>query len=133
AGVKATASCPPSITMDSYPGALSQVLTNLIVNAVVHAYDDGATPGDIAITVAATADRHVRLEVADHGVGMDAEQLGRIFEAFYSTRRDRGGSGLGLHIVETLVAGPLGGRVTVDSQPGRGTRFVVTLPLTAGD
>lgn len=128
-GVKVNLSCPPDITMDSYPGALSQVLTNLIVNALVHAYDDGAVSGDIDVTATLDGDSDVVITVADHGAGMGPEQLQRIFEAFYSTRRDRGGSGLGLHIVETLASGPLGGGVDVRSTPGRGATFTVTLPL----
>lgn len=132
-GVTVGLSCPPDIAMDSFPGALSQVMTNLIVNALVHAYDDGATPGVIDIAAAPAADERVAIAVTDHGVGMSAEQLARVFEPFYSTRRDRGGSGLGLHIVQTLATGPLGGRVEVASQPGAGTAFTVTLPRTAPD
>jgi PAS domain S-box-containing protein len=130
-GVTVNLTCPDNIVMDSFPGALSQVLTNLVVNALVHAYDEGERSGAIDVTAAPDGEEFVVIEVADHGVGMDKEHSGRIFEAFFSTRRDRGGSGLGLHIVETLVTGPLGGKVGVESAPGVGTTFRVALPRRA--
>lgn len=132
--VRVTVDCEPDIVMDSFPGALSQVLTNLIVNGVVHAFDDGSVDGSILIAakrLPGDGAAMVEIQVADDGVGMDGAQMERIFEAFYSTRRDRGGTGLGLHIVETLATGPLGGRVEATSSPGRGTRFFLTLPLVA--
>lgn len=132
-GLKVNVSCPADVAMDSYPGALSQVVTNLIVNAAVHAYDDGAVSGDIDVSVALEGDDGVLLAVTDYGAGMNQEQLERIFEAFYSTRRDSGGSGLGLHIVETLATGPLGGKVGVESKLGHGATFRVSLPRRAPD
>ncbi|MGI5221665.1 sensor histidine kinase [Nocardia sp. CA-290969] len=107
---------------------LRQVLANLLNNALVH------TPPDAAVTVRLTprADE-VLLEVADTGPGMVREQAERVFERFYrvddSRSRGSGGSGLGLSIVQALVAAH-GGTVEVDSVPGRGTTFMVRLPRT---
>ncbi|WP_448205913.1 sensor histidine kinase [Azospirillum sp. sgz302134] len=127
---RVTLDCPDGITMDSYPGALSQVVSNLVINALVHAFKpEGA--GTIAITVRRDGLASVVLDFADDGEGIPPENLERIFEPFFTTRRTEGGSGLGLHIVYNIVVGTLGGRISVDSQPGRGCRFTIALPLTA--
>lgn len=122
--------CPEDLTMDSYPGALGQVLTNLVVNAIVHAYGDGAS-GTIRIIVQPDGLDRVRLDFIDDGAGIAPENLSKVFEPFFTTRRGQGGSGLGLHIVSNTVTGPLGGTVQVQSWPGRGTRFTLVLPREA--
>jgi len=73
----------------------------------------------------------VRLTYADDGRGVPEEHRTRIFDPFFTTRRGTGGSGLGLHIVYNLVTGPLEGQVTVESEPGKGTRFILTFPRQA--
>lgn len=132
--------CPEDLTMDSYPGALGQVLTNLVVNAIVHAYGDGShgdgaqgngISGTIRITVVPEGHDRVRLDFIDDGAGIAPEHLSKVFEPFFTTRRGQGGSGLGLHIVFNTVTGPLGGTIQVQSWPGRGTRFTLVLPCEA--
>ncbi len=116
--------------MDSFPGALGSVLTNLIQNALVHAFapeDQGA----IAIEFEATVANWVCLSVRDNGAGIYAENLSKIFEPFYTTKRGQGGTGLGLHVVYNLVTQKLGGRVDVTSTKGKGTCFRVHLPCRA--
>ncbi|HYE52066.1 MAG TPA: PAS-domain containing protein [Azospirillaceae bacterium] len=122
--------CPAGIEMDGYPGALSQVVANLIVNATVHAYPDGRA-GRLSLSVARAGPDRVELVFADDGDGIAPEHLPRIFDPFFTTRRGTGSTGLGLNIVYNLVTGTLGGRVEVRSAPGAGTRFVLRLPLTA--
>ena len=73
----------------------------------------------------------IAVEVDDDGSGMGADTVARIFDPFFTTRLGRGGSGLGLHIVYNLVTCILGGNISVFSTPGAGSRFVLTLPLTA--
>lgn len=119
--------CPDDIAMDSYPGALAQVLTNLVLNAVTHAFTDDH-PGTIRITVQPSDDA-VELVLADDGRGIPAEVMPHVFEPFFTTRRGEGGSGLGLHVVYNLVTQALGGSVHCDSRPGVGTRFALRLPL----
>ncbi|KAA0685460.1 sensor histidine kinase [Azospirillum brasilense] len=134
-GHRVTLDCPDGLIMDSYPGALSQVVSNLVINALLHAFRPDV-PGTIAIAVRADGPSSagaasVVLDVVDDGRGIPPDQIERIFEPFFTTRRAEGGSGLGLHIVYNIVTGTLGGRVAVASRPGAGCRFTIHLPLTA--
>lgn len=124
--------CSPGILMDSFPGALSQVVTNLVMNALTHAFPaDGK--GHMVIDVDEMPDDEVEIRFADDGVGIPAENLPKVFEPFFTTRRGSGGSGLGLHIVFNLVTQSLGGRISVDSVPGDGTTFTLRIPRTAAN
>ena len=111
-------------TLVTNRGRLQQILLNLINNAFA-AVDDG---GRIQISVTASGDDAIVIEVADNGCGMSPDELKRIFEPFYTTKRGRGGTGLGLSITYSL-AQELGGNIDVQSEPGNGTRFLVTLPI----
>jgi signal transduction histidine kinase len=102
------------------------VVTNLVMNSVVHAYDDGVS-GRITLTAAAR-NGGVRLRYSDDGRGLPDDVRQHIFDPFFTTRRTQGGSGLGLHIVYNLVTQRLGGTITVESTPGAGTRFTVDIP-----
>jgi len=122
--------CPPELTMNGFPEALRQAVEVLLDNALTHGFpSDGS--GIITVTAAITATDVVTLAVADSGVGISPEDRSRLFEPFFTTRRSQGGIGLGLHMVFNIVSSVLGGRIAVDSQPGQGTRFVVTIPATA--
>lgn len=118
------------IVFDSYPGAYGQVLTNLMLNATRHGFADGRS-GTIVIEAAVRPNGRVTILFADDGAGMSQDVKQRAFEPFFTTRRNEGGTGLGLHIVYNIVRGRLGGDIDVDSEPGTGTRFHVTLPQTA--
>jgi len=124
--------CESDLLMDSYPGALSQVITNLLVNAVTHAFDDGQG-GKIAINASRIEDGQLALSVSDNGKGIAPEHMGKIFQPFFTTRRSSGGSGLGLHIVYNIVRQRLGGTIDVASTPGKGTTFSMHLPCVAPD
>lgn len=119
-----------ALEMDSYPGALGQIFTNLLSNALLHAFD-GRRHGNIRVTPRHTGPGWVEIRFDDDGNGIPAANLPRIFDPFFTTRLGKGGSGLGLHIVYNLATRILGGRVEVDSAPGRGSSFVLTLPCTA--
>lgn len=118
------------IEMDSYPGAISQVLSNFVGNALMHAFT-GRDAGAMCLRTAAHGDGTLELSFSDDGNGIAADQLPHIFEPFFTTKFGQGGSGLGLYIVYTQVRDLLGGRVEVSSQEGHGTRFSVTVPLIA--
>jgi len=119
--------CDPALELDSYPGVFSQILTNLVLNSLQHAYDPGQA-GRIGISLAREQDR-LRLTFSDDGKGIAPEHLGMIFEPFFTTYRQKGGSGLGLSIVYNLVSRTLGGTILVASAPGQGTTFNISVPL----
>lgn len=123
-------SCPANLRLTGVPGALTQVLTNLCLNAHAHGFDDGSRPGHLRINVQAS-DTQVEISVSDDGVGMDEISLKKAFEPFYTTRRNRGGSGLGLYIAYNLVTHKLGGSIVCASVPGQGVRFLICLPYHA--
>jgi PAS domain S-box-containing protein len=122
--------CQPDLTMNSYPGPYGQVLTNLFLNSVVHAFpdDDG---GAIDIRVQAFGDDNVEISFSDDGCGMGLDIRRKAFDPFFTTRRDQGSTGLGLHIVHSIVTNCLGGRLNLDSAPGKGTKIQLILPRTA--
>ncbi|MCB0132237.1 MAG: HAMP domain-containing histidine kinase, partial [Caldilineaceae bacterium] len=115
-----------AVTMCSYPGALSQVITNLVMNSLEHAFSDDV-PGQIEIAVEGDADSVV-IHYADDGRGMREQVRARIFEPFFTTARGQGGTGLGMHLVYNLVTQKLDGSIQCSSSPGTGTTFVLTLP-----
>ncbi len=116
--------------MDSFPGPLGQVITNLVQNAQMHGLE-GRAHGEVSVVVYDSGEGRIRLEVRDDGVGIATEQQKRIFDPFYTTKLGQGGSGLGLHIVYSLVTRVLGGRVWVESEPGKGATFIVDMPVNA--
>jgi signal transduction histidine kinase len=121
---------PSDITLDSYPGAYGQVLTNLIFNAVTHGFTDG--PGGYMLVKAHRlgADQ-VEITFSDDGGGIPEEVQRRVFDPFFTTRRPQGSTGLGLYVVHNLVTQQLGGRIALVSAPGKGTTICMTLPLHA--
>lgn len=123
---------PAGLRMDSFPGPLEQVLMNLINNAVIHAFE-GRSTGVITITAKTPEAGWVELSVEDDGKGIEPDRLRRIYDPFYTTKLGSGGSGLGLSISRNIVTKVLGGSLDVNSTPGRGTRFVMRLPLQAGE
>lgn len=119
-----------NITMNSFPGPLEQVITNLVINADLHAFDN-QEPGEIKITGGLITEQSVAITVADNGHGIPKEHLKKVFDPFYTTKMGKGGSGLGMHIVYTIVTGILGGKINLTSQLGSGTRVELTLPIIA--
>lgn len=118
------------ITLDSYPGPFGQIITNLVENAFVHAFD-GLDNRTMRIAARQRGTTTVEIEVSDDGCGMSAEVRERVFDPFFTTRLGRGGSGLGMNIVYNIVTGILGGKIALQSAPRVGTTYLLTLPLTA--
>jgi PAS domain S-box-containing protein len=118
------------ITMDSYPGPLGQVVTNLVNNALIHAFARDQR-GRIVVHAKPGPAGTVQLQVSDNGVGIPEDHLTRVFDPFFTTRLGQGGSGLGLNIVYNLVTKTLGGTVHVASIPGQGATFHIVVPCKA--
>ena len=117
------------VTLSSYPGAFSQVVTNLVMNSIRHAYPDkraGTLRFDILVNGTS-----LLIEYMDDGCGIPHEHLVKIFDPFFTTARSRGGTGLGLHIVYNLVTQKLSGTIRCESRIGSGTKFIINLPLQA--
>jgi signal transduction histidine kinase len=118
------------VTMESYPGALSQVVTNLVENGLKHGLA-GRETGEIEVSVRRIGPHVTEIIVVDDGVGVPDDIKASIFNAFFTTKAGKGGSGLGLHIVRSIVCGPLGGQISVLSRPEGGSRFIISLPNKA--
>ncbi|MET0855530.1 MAG: ATP-binding protein, partial [Telluria sp.] len=124
--VKVEVDCGTDINLESFPGAVSQVVTNMLMNSLVHGFE-GDQAGAIVIKGALEGETVV-LDYSDDGAGMDAETLAKLFDPFFTTRRGSGGSGLGAHILYNLVTGALGGTVKVESAPGQGLQYHLRFP-----
>ena len=120
--------CSADLELNSYPGAFSQVLTNLVMNSLLHAYEPNET-GTLSFDIL-RSDKQIRFTYSDDGKGMSAEVLHKAFEPFYTTKRNQGGSGLGLHIVYNIVTQKLKGTISIESEPMKGARFNICIPIS---
>lgn len=118
--------CTDIINMDSYPGALSQVITNLILNAILHAYEK-EQGGTVNIEVKSIAS-NVEIRIEDDGMGIDPPTLNKIFDPFFTTKQGQGGTGLGLNIVYNIVTQTLNGAISVTSEVNKGSCFIINIP-----
>ena len=119
---------PPRCMATLVPGLLAQVLSNLLLNAVHHAFE-GRDDRRLRIALRPLGAERVELRLRDNGRGVAPELRPRLFQPFYTTRREQGGSGLGLYIVQQLCQ-QMGGTVRLDETPGPGLGFIIELPLT---
>lgn len=115
------------VTISTIPGALAQVITNLVTNSIKHGFAQ-KNSGNISITLHKYQDSVV-LVFADDGEGMNNEILQNIFEPFFTTKRNSGGTGLGMNIVHNIISQKLLGDIKIESEPQKGARFIITLPL----
>jgi len=130
ASISLSVEVPESLVIDGYPGSYGQILTNLFLNAANHAFADGRS-GAITIAAKPRGNDDVEIIFADNGAGMTPDVQRQAFDPFFTTRRNEGGTGLGLHIVYNLVTQQLGGRMMLDSRLGQGTTFRIIMPRAA--
>lgn len=123
--------CPSGITLQSFPGAVSQIFTNLIMNSLHHGFK-GRNAGKILIETQLKGET-VQIVYSDDGMGISKENLKRIYEPFFTTNRHNGNSGLGMHIVMSLVNQKLRGSIRCDSQPDQGVRFTMEIPISLAE
>jgi signal transduction histidine kinase len=121
--------CQNPLTIRSYPGAFSQILSNLIINSNIHGYPDKAS-GIINIDITLVDDRLI-IVYQDDGKGISKRNLPKIFDPFYTTNRENGGSGLGLNIIYNIITSQLQGSIKCDSQLDNGVTFTISYPVTA--
>ena len=130
ASITLSVEVPESLVIDGYPGSYGQILTNLFLNAANHGFADGRS-GAITISAKPRGNDDVEIIFADNGAGMTPDVQRQAFDPFFTTRRNEGGTGLGLHIVYNLVTQQFGGRMMLDSRPGQGATFRIIMPRAA--
>ncbi|WP_373081256.1 sensor histidine kinase [Zhongshania sp.] len=131
AGLSYQLDCDQDLMVFSYPGAVSQIVTNLVMNAISHAFPNGES-GHLHLKVWASESGEIALQFSDDGRGIPAEHLARVCDPFFTTKRGSGGSGLGLHIVYNLVTQQLCGRINIDSEVGKGSCVSLFFPPDVG-
>jgi PAS domain S-box-containing protein len=122
-----TVECPDNIETDNYPGAFSQIITNLVMNSLTHGFE-GIDQGKITIK-AKKNENMLFFTYQDTGKGMDGATLSKLFDPFFTTKRSKGGIGLGMHIVYNLVSKTLHGAIQCRSLPGKGMECHIEIPL----
>ncbi|MFV3075189.1 sensor histidine kinase [Niveispirillum fermenti] len=130
AGHRVEMAVPEGIEMDGYPGAMAQIVTNLVINSIMHAYP-GERAGVMRLSARLLEDGRVEMTYGDDGQGIPPDLWPRIFEPFFTTRRGTGGSGLGLHLLYNIVTVRMGGTVHVGASPQGGALFTLVFPRVA--
>ncbi len=118
--------CEPDIGLNSFPGAFSQILNNLIMNSLIHGFQ-GIQKGSIHINISRLG-KDILFIYQDNGRGMNGEEKEKVFDPFYTTMRGKGGTGLGMSIVFNLITQTLKGHIECESSPGNGVVFTMKFP-----
>ncbi len=124
--VKIHLDCSLDILINSYPGVFGQIFTNLVLNSLIHGYE-GRSSGKIWIQVK-MVDEHLMMLYKDNGVGMSAEAV-KMCLSLYTTKRNKGGSGMGMHIVYSLIKEKFEGDIICSSELDKGTMFSIQIPM----
>ncbi len=124
--IKLLLNCDDKINFSTRPGAFSQVISNLLLNALLHAFDKGQA-GLVTVNCV-QQDSELKIDIIDDGNGIPAEHLTKIFDPFFTTKRGQGGSGLGLSIVFNIVTEALEGKINAVSEEGKGSTFTILIP-----
>ncbi len=119
--------CQKNINIDSYPGAYSQIITNLIMNSIVHGFKQ-KEKGKISIEIT-KKNKELQIIYRDNGKGIKKENLNKIFDPFFTTNRDNGGSGLGLNIIYNIITSNLDGSITCISKENKGVEFKILINI----
>ena len=124
--------CDPELCIESKAGPLNQILINLIMNSILHGFNDEDV-GHIEITAEVSGKRSLHITYTDDGSGIPDELRKRIFDPFVTTKRGQGGSGLGMHLVYNLVTQALNGSISVESAAGEGVKFDIIFPVKVAE
>ena len=119
--------CPDDLVIRCAPGVIAQIITNMVMNSLIHGFD-GVHNGRVSLSVSVDGD-DIIMDYRDNGKGLTEAQLDKLFDAFFTTRRSEGGSGLGTHIMYNLVTQALNGTITPTSAPGKGLSYHIRFPL----
>ena len=119
-------SCPDNLVVTCAPGAIAQIVTNMVVNSITHGFE-GKAAGSVTLDVKEDGN-NVVIHYQDDGKGLSEEELSKLFDAFFTTKRGEGGSGLGTHIMYNLVTQSLHGHIEADSTLGNGLHYTIRFP-----
>ena len=119
-------SCPDNLVVTCAPGAIAQIVTNMVVNSITHGFE-GKAAGSVILDVKEDGN-NVVIHYQDDGKGLSEEELSKLFDAFFTTKRGEGGSGLGTHIMYNLVTQSLHGHIEADSTLGNGLQYTIRFP-----
>ena len=119
--------CPEDLIITSKPGPINQVVLNLILNSIIHGFENSGS-GNITITVVLLKNL-VNIQYIDNGKGIDDSVKDKIFDPFITTKRGSGGSGLGMHLVYNLITQALGGTISFESERNKGVTFDINFPI----
>ncbi|MDN4501957.1 ATP-binding protein [Alteromonadaceae bacterium BrNp21-10] len=120
--------CEPQLYIECKAGPINQILINLIMNSLIHGFEY-MDVGQIDISAHMLGNDKLKLVYKDNGKGLPEHLRKRIFDPFVTTKRGRGGSGLGMHLVFNLVTQALGGNIEIESVEGKGTSFEIVFPV----
>jgi signal transduction histidine kinase len=118
--------CDPHIEIYTHPGAIAQIIINLLINSIIHGFND-INRGEMTIDIS-LENHQLIIDYRDNGVGLEPDALAQLFNAFYTTKGDKGGTGLGTHIVRNLVEDTLNGSIYAKSEIDQGLSYQITLP-----
>ena len=119
--------CAEDLEIEGYPGAFAQIVTNLVMNSLIHAYEPDMA-GNMHIVMFREQDS-IKMIFSDDGKGIPTDVLPKIFDPFFTTKRGAGGTGLGLFVIYNIVVKQFGGSISCDSEPGQGTIFTIQFPI----
>ncbi len=122
-----TTECDPDLTITSFPGSFAQIYSNLVINSIIHGFENWEGDRKIHISIEQKQGR-LFIDYCDTGKGIEKNMVDRIFDPFVTTKRGAGGSGLGTHVIYNLVVQLLKGNITCDSKVTEGVRFLIDLP-----
>lgn len=119
-------SCDPHIEIYTHPGAIAQIIINLLINSIIHGFND-INRGEMTIDIS-LENHQLIIDYRDSGIGLKPDELAQLFNAFYTTKGDKGGTGLGTHIIKNLVEDTLNGSIYAKSEIGQGLSYQITIP-----
>lgn len=125
--IKFKIACKEDIIINSYPKSFRQIIVNLISNSLSHGFDN-SSKGFILISIKKVEDS-ILLEYEDDGIGMKKNEISKIFEPFYTTKRGKGGTGLGLNIVYNIIMQKFNGTIDCSSEYDKFTKFIIKFPI----
>ena len=118
--------CQENIEIYSHPGAIAQIIINLVINSILHGFEN-INRGEIDINID-IVDNKLHIDYRDNGHGITKEQLSKLFEPFYTTKAEQGGTGLGTHIIQNLVVDTLNGSIEASSDDEHGLKYHISIP-----